>query len=106
MKPRSVWYHRRLLRSRTPEDWQSALRSIRSHETRTICCCIVWFDYFSDEDPPKPSPPILSQARSDWDYWLLTRRRIKTNQRSLETALTRLGYHPDIARKRSLVVSE
>lgn len=97
---------RRILRRRTTEEWETALKDIRSQEARTICCCIVWFDFFSEADPPRHTPDIIRQAKADWDYWLLLHRRIKIKPKTLENALIRLGYHPDLAHKRSLVVSE
>ena len=106
MKPILKDSSRRILRTRKTEEWETALASIRSAETRTICSCIVWFDFFSDAEPPRQAPAIIRQARSDWDYWLLIHRRINTRPRDLEKALISLGYHPEIARKRSLVGSE
>ncbi len=97
---------RRILRRRTTEEWETALKDIRSQEARTICCCIVWFDFFSEADPPRHTPDIIRQAKADWDYWLLIHRRIRTTPKQLEAALVKLGYHPELAFKRSRVVAE
>ena len=97
---------RRILRRRTPAEWQAALESIRSTETRVLCCCIVWFNFFSEREPRIPSPEVIAQAKRDWDYWLLIHRRIRTTPKQLEAALVKLGYHPELAFKRSRVVAE
>ena len=106
MKAASKSRLRYLLMRRTPEQWEAALKSIRSTETRVICCCIVWFDFFSEREPRIPSPEVIAQARRDWDYWLLIRKRIRTTPKQLEAALVKLGYHPDLAFKRSRVGAE
>lgn len=106
MKATSKHRLRYLLKRRTPEQWEAALKSIRSTETRVLCCCIVWFDFFSEREPRIPSPEVIAQAKRDWDYWLLIHRRIRTTPKQLEAALVKLGYHPELAFKRSRVVAE
>ncbi|MGI6079050.1 MAG: hypothetical protein ACOYCB_13015 [Fastidiosipilaceae bacterium] len=106
MKTLSKSRHRYILKKRTNKEWEKALKAIRSDEIRTMCCLIVWFDFFSECEPRRESPQVIIQAKADWNYWSLVHRQLKTTPKHLENALIRLGYHPDIAHNRSLVLAE
>lgn len=104
-KPTSKSRFRYHLRHRTDAEWLAALETIPTGELRILCACIVWFDFFSAREPPRPCPQ-LTAFRQDWDYLVLTGRQIQTEAPALAAALESIGYHPDLAKKRSETVSE
>ena len=97
---------RYLLRHRTDQEWLAAIGRVRSGEVRVLVACIVWWDFWSEADPRRQDPHALDAYKSEWDYYLLTHRRIKTKPAALAAALVDLGYHPDLAAKRAEVVAE
>lgn len=97
---------RRRLVKRTPGEWQAAVRSLQCRpQCKTMAACIVWWDFFSEREPPA-EVAALDKARRDWDYMVLTHRRITVRPATLAKAMVALGYHPAMADKRSRVVAE
>ena len=96
---------RTALKRRTSQEWKLAIDRLRcSRVCRLLAAQVVWWDYFAKK-PANPHDATLDGYKADWEYMVVTRAPIRVRKASLAAALVAMGYLPEVAAKRSEVIT-
>lgn len=102
-KPKPKNRHRLVLRKarlalkrRSPAAWRSAIDTILDPPLRVRVACTVWWDFFGPRTVDNRWPHLDDLVRP----W---RPLVDIDPEIVAAELVRLGYHPEIARARSVV---